>query len=200
MKGVKDKQTGRFVKNIPTEKVCLSCSESFTPRHEKQIFCGVQCRSKSVTKDKTRLCAICSKSFSSASWKTRFCSQVCYTQSGKRAKRGAENHLWKGGITPFNTMVRQTGKYKKWVISILRRDNYTCVNCEERGNTLHVDHIIPFSAIIEKIRFEFGDENLLEEVMRSELLWDGSNGRTLCVPCHKATDTYLKRNANQYVV
>lgn len=45
----------------------------------------------------------------------------------------------------------------------------------------------------------FGDENLLEEVMRSELLWDSTNGRTLCVPCHRKTDSYLNPKARNYV-
>lgn len=89
-------------------------------------------------------------------------------------KVGPKNNLWKGGITPKNTMIRQSAEYKKWRLSVFERDNYTCQFCQTRGVKLHADHIKPF-ALYEDLRFEI------------------PNGRTLCVPCHKKTDTYLKR-------
>lgn len=199
MKGVKDKANGRFIKNIPIQKECIVCFNSFAPRHDVQQFCSAKCMGKSYTKDHTRNCVICRNNFSAKSMATRFCSQECYTTSGLRAKKGAENHLWKGGITPLNAQIRMSGKYKNFIKSILDRDNYTCAECQNRGAKLHVDHIIPFSAIIEKIKFQFGIENVLEQAMKDEcLLWDTNNCRTLCVPCHKKTDSYLNINARNY--
>jgi len=199
MKGLKDKTTGRFTKNIPIEKECLVCLKTFSPRLENQKFCSRECMGKSYTKNHVRNCSICDKEFSAHSMKTRFCSQECYTKFG-RTKKGSENHLWKGGITPLNTQIRMTGKYRNFIKSILARDNYTCAECLTRGNKLHVDHIIPFSAIIEKIKFQFGIENVLEQAMKDNcLLWDTNNCRTLCVPCHKKTDSYLNINARNYV-
>ena len=53
----------------------------------------------------------------------------------------------------------------------MERDNYTCQICGTRGGDLEADHIKPF-AYYPDIRFEL------------------SNGRTLCKPCHRKTDTY----------
>lgn len=195
MKGLKDKTTGRFTKNIPIKKECLVCKNVFYPRHEVQKYCSRVCMGKSYSKDHQRPCIKCGKEFSAQSMKTRFCSHKCYGESGVGVRKGSQSHLWKGGITPINTVIRSSGKYLNWVKEILARDNYTCVECQGYGLKFHVDHIIPFSAIMEKIKFQFGIENVLEEAMKSDLLWDTSNGRTLCIECHKKTDTYLKHGA-----
>ncbi len=88
---------------------------------------------------------------------------------------GDKNPNWKGGITPINKVIRASIPYKQWRTQVFERDNYTCVWCgnKESGN-LNADHIQPF-AYYPELRFEL------------------SNGRTLCVPCHKTTDTYLNR-------
>lgn len=127
----------------------------------------------------------------------RFCSKKCYGKSGEinisglqkgRAwnkgllgyrkghpgyvkMKGENNPAWKGGITPENTRIRNSNAYKKWRVEVMERDNFTCQFCSKRGGDLHVDHIKPFS--------KFPD-------LRMEI----SNGRTLCVPCHKKTDTW----------
>ena len=196
MKGLKDNK-GKFVKNIPINKECPVCLNAFTPRLEKQKFCGRVCMGKSYTKNRSRDCVICKKTFSAKTLATRFCSQECYTESGIRTRIGPANHLWRGGLTPIKSVIRTSGKYKKWVKAVLARDKFTCVECGVFGVSFHVDHIIPFSAIIEKIRFQYGEENILEIAMNGGLLWDINNGRTLCISCHKATDSYLNRNANK---
>lgn len=67
--------------------------------------------------------------------------------------------------------IRQSAKYKAWRTLVFERDNYTCQSCTQHGEYLHADHIKPF-ALFPELRFEV------------------SNGRTLCVPCHKKTGTY----------
>lgn len=85
--------------------------------------------------------------------------------------RGAGNHRWKGGITPENHRIRTSLEYKVWRRSVYERDDYTCVECKQRGGRLNADHVKPFARYPE---------------LRLEI----SNGRTLCVPCHRKTDTW----------
>lgn len=94
----------------------------------------------------------------------------------KRIKSGKEHHSWKGGITPKNKKIRNSKKYKDWRLSVFERDNYTCIICKSKSGSgktvvLNADHIKPFS-LYPKLRFNL------------------NNGRTLCVPCHKKTDTF----------
>lgn len=67
--------------------------------------------------------------------------------------------------------IRQSARYKAWRTLVFETDNYTCRDCKQHGGYLHADHIKPF-ALYPELRFEV------------------SNGRTLCIPCHKKTGTY----------
>lgn len=91
------------------------------------------------------------------------------------AKNSGENcYRWRGGVTPVNNKIRTSKPYRDWRKSVLRRDNHTCQCCGKRGGHLHADHIMPFSLF-------------------PELRFDILNGRTLCKPCHRQTDTYSTR-------
>lgn len=87
-------------------------------------------------------------------------------------------------IEPINGQIRNCQKSKDWKFSVLKRDNFQCQICSSK-KTLQVDHIIPFT----KIKKEFNVKTL-DDAIECELLWDISNGRTLCLKCHKKTDTY----------
>lgn len=102
----------------------------------------------------------------------------------KSAKRGSSNPAWKGGITPLKMMIRTCPEYKRWRSEVFLRDNYKCTICE-KGGGIEADHIIPFSAI-----FNYNKIQSVDEAYACDFLWDIKNGRTLCVPCHKFTDTY----------
>ena len=107
-------------------------------------------------------------------------SQACKGRVGyfKGKKRpeisGEKSHYWKGGVTPKNLAIRNSMEMKQWRKAVFERDDYTCQDCGQRGGDLQADHIKPFS-LFPELRFE------------------KSNGRTLCVPCHKQTDTYAGR-------
>lgn len=93
------------------------------------------------------------------------------SEAHKKNVLAGKHHSWKGGISPINKLIRRSVEYKLWREAVFKRDDWTCTECKIRGTELHPDHIKPF-ALFPKLRFEL------------------SNGRTLCVPCHKKTDTY----------
>jgi HNH endonuclease/NUMOD3 motif len=100
------------------------------------------------------------------------------SKSNKERIANGTHNFWKGGITNKNKIIRCSLTYKLWREAIFKRDNFTCQICGKKGGKLQADHIKPFS-LFPELRF------ILE------------NGRTLCVDCHKLTDTYLYK-AQQY--
>jgi hypothetical protein len=89
--------------------------------------------------------------------------------------------LAKQGQTPWNKglgtksseneKARKTKQARDWRKAIFERDDYTCQLCNERGGELNADHIQPF-AYFKELRYEL------------------TNGRTLCVDCHRSTKTW----------
>ena len=78
--------------------------------------------------------------------------------------------------TSMNKLIRGSLEYRLWREAVFGRDNWTCVWCGARNGSgkkviLHPDHIKPF-ALFPELRFAI------------------DNGRTLCIGCHKTTDTY----------
>lgn len=105
------------------------------------------------------------------------------TEEQLKNKMGVLNPAWKGGITPIHAKIRNSTKYADWRIAVFQRDNYTCQECGSKGVYLNADHIKPF-AYYPELRLAI------------------DNGRTLCVPCHRKTDTYAgraKRGNNLFV-
>src|SRR3989304_1550222 len=83
------------------------------------------------------------------------------------------------GSVPWHKGLKNAWKnskeYKLWRTAVFERDGYTCIWCgrkKEVAGKLNADHIKPF-AYYPELRFAI------------------DNGRTLCVGCHKTTDTYL---------
>lgn len=93
-----------------------------------------------------------------------------------QAHIGNKNHNWKGGISKSYKTERQllmeTIEYKLWREAVFKRDNYQCIwGGKEHGNKLNADHIKSWRDYPE-LRFAI------------------DNGRTLCIFCHRKTDTY----------
>jgi len=98
------------------------------------------------------------------------------------ARKGEKSHFWRGGLTEQTLRIRHGLEYKLWREAIFARDNWTCIWCGRRSRKdehieLNADHIKPFS-------------------LYPELRFDITNGRTLCVDCHKKTETYLYKLNN----
>ena len=106
---------------------------------------------------------------------------------GKNNK-GEKCHFWKGGITLLTDKIRTCFKYRQWRSDIYTRDNFICQICDQRGGEKNADHYPEsFSSIINRLKIKS-----FEQALECEELWNLNNGRTLCVPCHKKTDTYSK--------
>lgn len=87
------------------------------------------------------------------------------------SKKGEKSYNWKGGTETINKVIRKSLEYRLWRTAVFERDDYTCIFCGIKGGELNADHIKPF-ALFPELRFAI------------------DNGRTLCVDCHRATDTW----------
>ena len=99
----------------------------------------------------------------------------------------------KGIYLNLQRSIRGSDKYRKWRKQIFERDDYTCQKCEKRGCQIHADHINPFSVILRDLVSVFPDKDndfLYQKSILFAPLWDLENGRTLCVGCHRKTDSY----------
>ncbi len=97
----------------------------------------------------------------------------------KSHNSGEKHYNWQGGITPLNLKIRNSLEYKLWREAVFKRDSFTCQICGIKNVYFHAHHIKPFS-LFPKLRFAI------------------DNGQTLCVPCHKMTDTF-KGKAKKYI-
>ncbi len=101
-------------------------------------------------------------------------------------KSGKETPNWKGGRTTLQQRIRTSSAYLRWRKNIFQRDNYKCFDCERRGGQLQVDHYpTAFSQILNIYNIK-----TVKNANQCQKFWDTNNGRTLCVDCHKKTDTY----------
>ena|SRR3990167_5144562 len=92
----------------------------------------------------------------------------------KRITNGGHPN-YKGGITLIHEKIRKSFEYKLWRKAVFERDGFACVWCgNSKSGILNADHIKPFAHYPE-LRFAI------------------DNGRTLCVDCHRKTDTYGRK-------
>ncbi len=162
-------------------KVCEACSVEFYRRpyeirtHRK--YCSIQCAGQGNKNSASRICEVCGTRFERPRsqerhrGKGRFCSKTCKGQSMRLSQQGPGNPYWKGGVSKENHRLRTSIAFREWREAVFERDDYTCQFCGKRGGYLEPDHIKPF-AYYPDLRFDVG------------------NGRTLCQPCHRTTDTY----------
>lgn len=119
-------------------------------------------------------------------WYKKMRGRVPWNKNKRFTQITGEKHFaWKGGISGISRMIRALPESKNWRNLIFIRDKYTCQICYQVGYKLEADHLKSFAVILE-------ENNILtiQEATDCKELWDTKNGRTLCVPCHKKTDTY----------
>ena len=89
----------------------------------------------------------------------------------------------------FYKIIRETFKYRQWRSDIFTRDEFSCVFCGKKGCELNADHFPKrFIDIIKEHKIV-----TLKQAIECEELWNINNGRTLCVDCHRKTDTWGRR-------
>jgi 5-methylcytosine-specific restriction endonuclease McrA len=96
-----------------------------------------------------------------------FTCRQCENERAGLQKRGANNHLWRGGINRQNDILRKRFEYKTWRTKVYQRDGYTCQCCGKQGK-LNAHHLYSFASY-------------------EELRYDVNNGITLCIDCHDST-------------
>jgi len=84
---------------------------------------------------------------------------------------GEKNPNWRGGVTPQRIKLWHSEQYKSWRRTVFIRDEFTCQQCGKKHIYITAHHIKP-------------------QVLYPDLIFDLSNGITLCIDCHKKTKTY----------
>lgn len=84
---------------------------------------------------------------------------------------GRASPHWRNGNSKENHLRRTRKIYIKWRRRVFEKDNYTCVNCGAYAGYIEAHHIMPVRDY-------------------PELIYDISNGKTLCLKCHGKEDKY----------
>ena len=107
----------------------------------------------------------------------------------KNPRYGERASNWKGGKTRLTQLIRSSFQYRQWRSDIFQRDNYSCMDCGKKSSgDIEVHHLNPLAKIIQE-----NNITNIEEAIKCEELWNINNGLTLCIKCHKKTDTYCNQ-------
>jgi hypothetical protein len=162
-------------------------------------FCSRKCQGEWYYKRSIKICSICKKEFYNKWQCHKYCSKECRII----AKRGKNNPMWKGGITPFKKLLRDSAKNREWVKAIFERDSWTCQECGRHRKVgdrviLEVHHKKELFIILAEFLKEYDQfspfedqDTLLRLAMKWQPFWDTDNGVTLCYECHQLTKKEL---------
>jgi hypothetical protein len=78
---------------------------------------------------------------------------------------GKAHHNWQGGITGERLSIMAKAAYKEWRLSVYKKDNYTCLKCNQKGRELNAHHVENYADNKDKVCCV-------------------ENGATLCATCH----------------
>lgn len=147
------------------KKYCQLCHKEFVATSNVQKRCA-NCR--------YLICLNCGKNFipANSTIKGKYCSKKC----AYAVRKGIEPEHLKShrGIKPrtYHKRGLRGGVFEiEWRNAVYKRDKYVCQGCGKRGGKLNAHHIKPYKKY-------------------PELRYNLKNGITLCIDCHKKTDSY----------
>ena len=96
--------------------------------------------------------------------------------------------------------IRNTTKYLKWRLLILKRDKFTCKIChasvkDNRSLRLEVHHAKTFNDICNE-----NNVSTVEQALACKELWDLNNGFSICYKCHKEVERLRTKLRNIFLV
>lgn len=103
--------------------------------------------------------------------------------------RGEYSPHWKNGAKSLQNTIRTSPLNSIWIQNVLKRDDYSCVCCAQRGGVLHVHHVANFSALLEM--YEITKLNWREFKC---VLFNVDNGITFCKKCHSEFHAFCGGN------
>lgn len=165
--------------------------QSMSPELIEKISKGMRGRTHSEeTKEKIRVGMLGKKNNLGYVFTETHKLKMSLSQKQRHSKnKTAGSYRYKSRkLTELKTSIRNCCSYKQWRLNVFERDNFTCVLCGANNVVLNADHHpVSFATI-----FSTNKISSIEEAENCHNFWDIDNGRTLCVSCHKNTDTYGK--------
>lgn len=184
------KKLSKKIYPFTLENKCLCCggdivikNSSFDKR--RRVHCSYSCvtRYRNLTNNPQNNPDARRKNSESKKGKPSYPKSKETREKLRQANLGSKSHFWQGGKTEELRKRRSNAEAREWRKKIFERDNYTCVLCGARSSkenhvVLNADHIKPWS-LFPELRLEM------------------SNGRTLCLPCHRNTETWGSKTSNK---
>lgn len=144
-----------------------------------------------------KYCLICKKEFKVDQYRkdtARFCSMECkhLWMKGKHFSLETEFQSIPDELKSINSSIRNTKKYITWRKQVFQRDNFTCQECGAKtikGSRVYLNahHIKQFSLLLKENNIE-----RTKDALKCDILWELSNGITLCKECHILEHSLLK--------
>lgn len=187
-------------RKVRVTKQCDVCGEEITRKPSEfgeNVYCGRSCYHKSrrssytgKTSKVNYTCTYCGGVFKQyksqmKGKKYTYCGIECKDKHNGDLFRGENHHRWNPELTEEQRIQRRKNQdYIQWRESVYERDDYTCQCCEDnKGGNLVAHHILNFSE-------------------HEDLMYEITNGITLCDVCHKEFHDnygYTKNNSKQLV-
>jgi len=161
------------------QMTCSRCNITF-PGRKGQRYCSRRCSAFDRTDYKRTPSTFAQGNVpwnkGLKNWRHGYRHSAATIEAMRQANSGENAPMWKGGVTEVHYRLRRSSRYADWRRSVFERDGYVCQTCRAKSTKgcrvrLEADHIKPFATF-------------------PELRFDVANGRTLCAPCHRKTETW----------